>query len=221
MTKDLDNRIASLEARRRTNSLATARDAEQVVGELHEAVRQASLSVSGLNARTDLIDERASAMEKRIRQLWVFVGVGVAATLVVTVFIVAFAFWSAARVKAAAENEASLLRETYAVEIAASRRDGEKALAELQNNLVRQSEEAAEQLTEIGADLAAMSQDRDAVRQELEHFIILRDRVGIELVDFRGYTLVVVPEGTRIRRWQADDLSEVAHLNGRMYRLSD
>jgi DNA repair exonuclease SbcCD ATPase subunit len=221
MTKDLDNRIASLEAKRRTNSLATARDAEQVVGELQEAVRQASLSVDGLNVRTALIDERASALEKRVRSLWVLVFSGVAATLVATTFTAAFIYWSAARVKAAAENEASFLREAYLVEIAASRRDGETALAELQNNLVRQREKAAEQLAEIGADLAAMSQDRDTVRQELENFIALRDRVGIELLDFRGYTLVVVPEGARIRRWQADDLSEVAHLNGRMYRLSD
>jgi DNA repair exonuclease SbcCD ATPase subunit len=179
------------------------------------------LSVGGLNARTDLIDERASALEQRIRKLWVLVVAGGAATLVATVFIVAFVFWSAARVKAAAENEASFLREAYSVEIEASRREGETALAELQSNLERQSENAVEQLAEIGADLAAMSQDRDAVRQELENFIALRERVGIELLDFRGNTLVVVPEGARIRRWQADDLSEVAHLNGRMYRLSD
>lgn len=74
---------------------------------------------------------------------------------------------------------------------------------------------------QIADDLAAMSQERDAVRQELENFITLRDRVGIQLLDFRGNTLVVVPESARIRRWQADELSEVAHLNGRMYRLSD
>ncbi|MGJ8596786.1 hypothetical protein [Sulfitobacter sp.] len=221
MTKDLDSRIASLEAKRRTNSLATARDAEKVVEELHKAVRQASLSVDGLNARTALIDERASALEQRVRRLWVLVFSGVVATLVATIFIAAFIFWSAARIKAAAENEASLIREAYSVEIAASRRAGEAALAELQNNLVRQSEKAAEQLAEIEADLAAMSQDRDVVRQELENFIALRERVGIELLDFRGNTLVVVPEGARIRRWQADDLSEIAHLNGRMYRLLD
>ena len=106
-------------------------------------------------------------------------------------------------------------------EVAATRREGEIALAELESNLLRQSEQAAGQLALIGDDLAAMSQERDAVRQELENFITLRDRVGIRLVDFRGHTLVVIPEGARIRRWQADDLSEVAHLNGRMYRLSD
>jgi len=221
MTKDLDNRIADLEARRRENSVATVRDAQQVVGELNEAVRQASFSVGGLNARTDLIDDRTSALEQRIRQLWVFVGAGVAAAVVIAIVVVSFAFWSGARVKTAAENEASLLREMYAVEIASARDEGEAALAGLQSDFARQSEEAAELLTEIGADLAAMLQERDAVRQELENFITLRDRVGIQLLDFRGHTLVVIPEGARIRRWQADDLSEIAHLNGRMYRLTD
>lgn len=221
MTNDLDNRIASLEAKRRTNSLATVRDAEQVVGELHEDVRQASFSVLGLNARTDLIDERASALEKRIRQIWVLVSAGVVVSIVTAAFVVAFAFWSAARVKSAAETEVSLLRETMSAEVAASRRDGEMALAELQNDLLHQRDQAAGQLVQIEDDLAAMSQERDAVRQELENFITLRDRVGIQLVDFRGHTLVVIPEGARIRSWQADDLSEIAHLNGRMYRLTD
>lgn len=221
MTNDLDHRIASLEAKRRTNSLATVRDAEQVVGELHEAVRQASFSVGGLNARTDLIDERASSLEQHIRQIWVLVGAAVVVSVVTAAFVVAFAFWSAAGVKAAAELEAALLRETISAEVAVSRRDGEMALAELESNLLRQSDQAAGQLAQIADDLSAMSQERDVVRQELENFIALRDRVGIELLDFRGNTLVVVPEGARIRRWQADDLSEVAHLNGRMYRLSD
>ncbi|MEP2472017.1 MULTISPECIES: hypothetical protein [Rhodobacterales] len=221
MTNDLDNRIASLEAKRRTNGLATARDAEQVVEELHEAVRQASFSVGGLNARTDLIDERASALEQRIRQIWVLVGAGVVVSVVTAVLIVAFAFWSAARLKAAAENEASFLLEATTAEVAASRRDGEMALAELQNDLLHQRDQAAGQLVQIEDDLAAMAQARDAVRQELENFITLRDSVGIQLLDFRGHTLVVIPEGLRIRRWEADDLSEIAHLNGRMYRLSD
>ncbi|MEO9517491.1 MAG: hypothetical protein ABJH45_04085 [Paracoccaceae bacterium] len=221
MTKDLDDRIADLEAKRRENNLATARDAERVVEELHEAVRQASISVGNLNARTDLIDERASTLERRIRQLWVYVGAGAIAAAVVAVMVIAFAFWTGARVKAAAENEATLLRDRYAAEIVAAREQGEAALADLQSDLARQSEVAAEQLTEIGADLATMSEERDVVQQELEHFITLRDRVGIELVDFRGRTVVVVPEGARLRRWRAAGLSEVAHLNGRMYRLSD
>ena len=89
MTNDLDIRIATLEAKRRTDSLATVRDAEQVVGELNEAVRQASITVGGLNARTDLIDERASSLERRIRQIWVLVGAGVVVSVVAAAFVVA------------------------------------------------------------------------------------------------------------------------------------
>lgn len=221
MTKGLDDRIAELEARRRENSLATARDAERVVEELNEAVRQASVSVGGLNARTDLIDERASVLERRIRQLWLYVGAGVTAAVILAMAVIVFALWTGARVKAAAENEATQLRERYAEEIAIARQEGETALADLRFDLARQSEAAAAQLTEIGADLASLSEERDVVRQELESFITLRDRVGIELIDFRGRTVVVVPEGARLRRWRAAGLSEVAHLNGRMYRLSD
>ncbi|WP_405402019.1 hypothetical protein [Paracoccus sp. Ld10] len=109
----------------------------------------------------------------------------------------------------------------HSTKIAAARQEGEAELSELQADLGRRREEAAEHLMEIGAELAAMSEDRDAARQELERFIALRERVGIELVDFRGRTVVVVPEGSRLRRWRAAGLSEVAHLNGRMYRLSD
>lgn len=104
MTKGLDDRIAELEARRRENSLATARDAERVVEELNEAVRQASVSVGGLNARTDLIDERASVLERRIRQLWLYVGAGVTAAVILAMAVIVFALWTGARVKAAAEN---------------------------------------------------------------------------------------------------------------------
>lgn len=217
MTKDLDDRIADLEARRRENSLATARDAERVV----EVVREASVLVDALNARTSLIDERASILERRIRQLWLYVGAGVAAAVILAIAVIVLAFWTGARVKAAAENEASLLRERYAAEIAIAHEEGEAALAELRSELARQSEVAAAQLTEIGADLALMSEERDVVRQELETFITLRDRVGIELIDFRGRTVVVVPEGRLLTSWRAAGLSEVAHLNGRMYRLSD
>lgn len=221
MTKNLDDRIADLEAKRRANSKETARDAERVVQELNEAVRRASMSVEELKARTDLIDDRASALERRLRQIWIFSGAGIAAASIAAVVIILFALWSGSELKAAAENEAALLRDAYATEIAAVRRDGEAALSELQADLTHRSEDAAEHLTEIGAELATMSEDRDAVRLELEQFVELRDRVGIKLVDFRGRTVVVVPEGARLRRWRAAAQSELAHLNGRMYRFSD
>ncbi len=164
---------------------------------------------------------RISATFPRIRQLWLYVGGGAIAAAIFAIAVVAFAFWSGAKVKAAAENDASLLRERYAEEIVVVGEEGEAALADLQADLARRSEVAAEQLTEIGADLASLSDERDVVRQELEHFVTLRDRVGIELVDFRGRTVIVVPEGARLRRWRAAGLSEVAHLNGHMYRLLD
>ncbi|MHA3915203.1 hypothetical protein [Halovulum sp. GXIMD14793] len=221
MTKNLDDRIADLEARRRSNGTAEIDDAGQAVEELKGAVCQASLSVGGLNARTDLIEERAYALEKRLRQIWILTRVGIAAALILALIIVSFAMWSGAKVKAAAENEADLLRATYAAEIEAVREEGETELARIHADLAQKVDATEAKLLEVGAELQNMIEEREAVRQELEHFVTLRERVGIKLVEFRGRTVIVVPEGARLRRWRAAGLSEIAHLNGRMYRLSD
>ena len=66
-----------------------------------------------------------------------------------------------------------------------------------------------------------MIAEREAVRQELEQFVIMRDRVGIKLIEFRGRTVIVVPEGFRLRRWRPAVDTEIAYLSGRLYRLSD
>ncbi|MEM5478079.1 hypothetical protein [Pacificibacter sp. AS14] len=221
MIKSLDDRIADLNAKRRSNSVTSARDAEFAVGKLDKAVRMASLSVDELGARTDLIDRRASALEQRIRKLWMLVGAGVVATVFASIVVVALAYWSATRIKATAENKAARLRAAYAEEIAAVREEGEVKLAGLQASFAQQTDEVTAQMIDVRADLVAILQERETVRQELEHFIALRKRVGIQLVEFQDSTVVVVPEGARLRRWRAADLSEVAHLNGRMYRLSD
>ncbi len=221
MTKKLDDRIADLEARRRSTSKAAVNDAEQTVEELKGAVRQASLSVGGLNARTDLIEERTRALENRLRRIWRFTCAGIAAALFLSLIIVSFAMWSGAKVKAAAENEADLLRATYAAEIEAVQEEGETELARIHADLAQKVAATEVKILEVGAELQNIIEEREAVRQELEHFVTLRERVGIKLVEFRGRTVIVVPEGARLRRWRAAGLSEIAHLNGRMYRLSD
>jgi hypothetical protein len=224
MTKDLDDRIADFEAKRREKGRVATLDAGHVartVADLEEAVRQASFSVGGLNARTDEIQERAAKLETRVCRLgFVAVG-GVIAACVGALIILATAFWLGAQIKSAAKNEAARLRAAYAIEIATVRQEGEATLDQLYIDLAHRSEAAGQQLTEIGTELAALSEERDAVLLELERFIQLRERVGIQLVEFRGRTVVVVPEGARLRRWRATEELEVAHLNGRMYRLSD
>ncbi|MCG7494107.1 hypothetical protein [Thalassobius sp. Cn5-15] len=221
MTKNLDDRIADLEGRRRSTGKAAVNDAGQTVEDLKGAVRQASLSVGGLNARTDLIEERTYALEKRLRRIWLFNCVGVAAALFISLIIASFAIWFGAKEKAAAENEADLLRATYAAEIEAVREEGEAELTRVHADLAQKVGATEAKILDVGAELQNMLEEREAVRQELEHFVTLRERVGIKLVEFRGRTVVVVPEGARLRRWRAAGLSEIAHLNGRMYRLSD
>ena len=139
MTRNLDDRIADLEARRRSKGTAAIDEVGQAVEELKGAVRQASLRVGGLNARTDLIEELAHALEKRLRRIWVFTSVGIAVALVVAFVIVSFAMWSGARLKAAAENEADLLRETYASEIAVIREEGEAELFRIQADMAQKN----------------------------------------------------------------------------------
>jgi hypothetical protein len=220
MTNDLDGRIADLAARRREKSVELARDLVrmgEVVAKLDEAVRQASVSLDGLNVRTDLIAQSAAKLERRVRRLVLAVVAGIVTTFGLAALIIAVALWSGARIKAAAENESERLQDVSAFAIATARQEGEVELADL----THQSVDAAQQLTEIAADLATLSQERDTVRSELEYFVQLQERVGIQLLDFRGRTVVVVPEEARLRRWRAPELSEFTYLNGRMYRLSD
>ena len=224
MTKNLDDRIAGFKAKRREKGKVAAHELERVaqsVAELEDAVRQASFSVGGLTARTDLIGEDAAKLETRVRRLRFVAVSGVAFACVGALLILATALWLGAQIKSAAKSEATRLREVYATEIAAVRKEGDATLDQLRFNLAHQSEQAAQQLTEIGIELTVLSEERDAVKLELEHFVQLRERVGIQLVEFRGRTVVVVPEGARLRRWRATEELEVAHLNGRMYRLSD
>lgn len=221
MTKNLDDRIADLEARRRSNGTAAIDDAAQAVEELKGAVRQASLSVGGLNARTDLIEERAHALECRLRRIWIYACAGIAAALILALIIVSFAMWSGTKVKAVAENEANLLRTKYAAEISAVRAEAEVELSRIHADLIQKSDETEVQMREIGAELQKMVEEREEVRRELEHFVTLRDRVGFQLVEFRGRTIVVVPEGSRLRRWNAPKDSDLARTNSRMYRISD
>jgi hypothetical protein len=220
MTNDLDGRIADLAARRREKGVEIARDTvrmEEVVAKLAEAVHQASASLDGLNVRTDLIDQSAAKLERRVRRFGLAVVAGIVTTFGLAALILAVALWSGAKIEAAAENESKRLQDVSAFAIAMARQEGEAELADL----THQSEDAAQQFTEIAADLARVSQERDTVRSELEYFVQLQERVGIQLLNFRGRTVVVVPEEARLRRWRAPELSEFTQLNGRMYRLSD
>lgn len=69
--------------------------------------------------------------------------------------------------------------------------------------------------------LAAMTESRNSVQAELEQFVKLRDRVGFQLVDYQGQTVVVAAEGERLHRWRTPELSGLVSLNGRLYRFSD
>lgn len=72
----------------------------------------------------------------------------------------------------------------------------------------------------MGADLAKLASERDAIRADLEHFVELRQQIGFQLVPYRNRVVIVVPEGEGIMRWNAPGLSDLARYNGRMFRVS-
>lgn len=55
----------------------------------------------------------------------------------------------------------------------------------------------------------------------LEDLVDFRNRIGLELIEYRGRVIFVVPDGTEILAWRAPGLSEIASYNGRMYRLRE
>lgn len=69
--------------------------------------------------------------------------------------------------------------------------------------------------------LVEITDRQQAFRPALEELVDLRSRIGLELVEYRGRVIFVVPDGGQLVSWRAPGLSEMASYNGRMYRLSD
>jgi DNA repair exonuclease SbcCD ATPase subunit len=221
MIKNLDDRIADLNAKRRSSDRDSAYDDKHAVNRIYADAQNTSLLIENLVARTDIIDDRALNLEQRLQKLWVVAAVGFSVAVIIAMSVIFFGLWAGTRIKLEAENEATHLRETYASEVATAREEGEAELARLRADLSEQADKTAAEIIGLEANLDTIIEKRETVRQELEHFITLRERIAIQLVEFQGQTLIVLPEGARLRRWKATDSPEMAHLNGRMYRLSN
>ena len=221
---DLDSRLASLLKKRLKARNAGEHDVERlarVAADLDKSVREMLISINALETRAGVLSGAIGYQEKGLRQirLQVFTIMGV--TGICTTLILAAAFLLGAQIKQNAQNEASAIRETNAVEVAQVRQRGEWALADLQIQISEKRAEIEHEIGGVGADLAVLTEGRDTVRAELEQFVALRNRVGFQMLDYRERTIIIVPEGERLRRWRAPELSELTTFNGRMYRLSD
>lgn len=224
MMDDLDSRLASLQQKRLKVGEVVEPESErlaQIIADLDKSVQETSLSVDDLETRAGVLSGTIGFQEKGLRRIRLQVFTIMAVTGICAALILAAAFWLGAQIMQNAQNEASTIRDANAVEIAQVRQMGEWALADLQSQISEQRAEIEREVGSVGADLVVLTEDRDTVRAELAQFVALRDRVGFQMLDYRERTIIVVPEGERLRRWRAPELSELTTFNGRMYRLSD
>lgn len=221
---DLDNRLASLQQKRLKAGEASEHEAERlvrVVANHDKSVRETSLSLDGLETRVGVLSGAIGFQEKGLRRIRLQIFTIMVVTGTCAALILAVAFWLGAQIKQNAQNEASAIRDTNAGEVAQIQQMGEWALADLKIQISEQRAEIEREIGSVGTELTVLTEDRDTVRAELEQFVALRDRVGFQLVEYRGRTVVVVPDGERLRRWRAPELSNLASFNGRLYRLTD
>ncbi|WP_430449267.1 hypothetical protein [Rhodophyticola sp.] len=109
----------------------------------------------------------------------------------------------------------------YAEQIEAARVEGDAQLAALRSEMDSRRADIERQIVEAGSELSDIADERDAARVALEELVELRDRIGLELVEYRGRVVFVVPDGRELVAWRAPGLSNLAALNGRMYRMHD
>ncbi|WP_135313303.1 hypothetical protein [Paracoccus liaowanqingii] len=155
------------------------------------------------------------ALRRQARWAWTAVGGACLAAVV----IVLLAGWAATSLIDAARLEADAIRTANVDELTDAREEGQRAIAELHQQLAAQQAEVERSSEDVGAEFAALSTERDAVQAELERFSHFRDRLGITLVEGQNRVFIVVPEGQEIRAWRAAGLSNLARYNGRMYRV--
>lgn len=244
MTNEIENRIAQLRQRNREAQESHDNEASNdpfmmdlavgirsmldddfisQVGARPVAAPQASevpRAAEDVALRQQLLGEQIQANETLLRQQarWAWLALGGAC--LVAVVILVLAIWGATSVMAHAATEADMIRASNVAELAEARESGQRAIAALHEELASQRHAAEQQIVEAGAELAGLTAERDTVRGELEHFIELRQRLGIRLVETRGQSVIVVREGQTIRPWRVAALHEMAHYNGQMYRVA-
>ncbi|MEJ6389834.1 hypothetical protein [Gymnodinialimonas ulvae] len=223
MSDDLDDRIAYLRQQRQLEGTAQtqkAADLIKAIDELQELVRTTSFKATTVQGQMQVVEAEMSALESRvIGTRRVLIG-GIAAAGLLGALVLVAALWSSSNLKTAARAEADALRILYADQIEAARLEGNAELAALQSEISTRRSDIERQIIEVGAELSEIADERDATRVALEELLDLRDRVGVEFVEYRGRVIFVVPDGSELVAWRAPGLSEIASYNGRMYRLN-
>lgn len=217
MKNDLDSRIADLQNRKRVSDAA----AEKEVRGLEQAIKDAQQLLQSLQEMAIGIQSETTRLDRRLTALRAKVSIGLAMVFAACVIIIALAFWSGAKIRDVAANEATLVRQQNAAEMEKIRQEGQDGIAALRAQMADERNRVEAEVAEAGAELANLSDELAAGRAELQQFIALKERAGFDLFDYRGRTLIVVAEGQEIRSWRAPGLSNFARYNGQIYRIFD
>jgi SMC interacting uncharacterized protein involved in chromosome segregation len=218
----LDERIASLRAAQRAETERQTRRRDELADQLSalEGRAQAFDSLlEHLEHAGQQVERNVGDAAVKARRTYRMALIGLVILAAVGASMIFIAFGVAAHIRQEARSTATEIRLQNAEQIAAARRDGEEALEALQHELAERRNDIERQTVEIGTDLAELVRERDAVQSELERFTALQDRVGFDLIDYRGRTVIVVPAGHEVRGWRAPGLSNVARYNGQMFRV--
>jgi DNA repair exonuclease SbcCD ATPase subunit len=218
----LDERIASLRAGQRAEAESQTRRRDELADQLSALENRA-------RALDDLLEHLEHAGQQvernfgdatvKARRAYRMALIGLVVLAAVGATMIFIAFGVAAHIRQEARSVATEIRLQNAEQIATAQRDGEEALEDLQHELAERRNDIERQIAEIGTDLADIVRKRDAVQSELERFTALQDRIGFDLIDYRGRTVIVVPAGHEVRGWRAPGLSNVARYNGQMFRV--
>lgn len=198
---------------------AEAKQINQLISGVGAQTRDATNAALRLRQDSEAMRQALQANDAVLRRQarWAWTAVGGACLAAVVILVLAG--WAASRLIEVARLEADAIRAANIDELADAREEGQRAIADLHQQLAAQRAEVERGIEGVGAEFAALSTERDAVQAELERFIDLRDRLGITLVEGQTRPVIVVPEGQEIRAWGAPGLSNLARYNGRMYRV--
>ncbi|MEM9578835.1 MAG: hypothetical protein AAF999_17705, partial [Pseudomonadota bacterium] len=190
---------------------------EKLIGYLH--AETPSQKYKGRNRRSKTQGEGRVKTPLTVKYTRRMLIGGIAAAGLLGTLILLAAIWSSSSLKTAARAEADALRILYADQIEAARLEGDAELAALQSEISTRRSDIERQIIEGGAELSNIADERDATRVALEELVDFRNRIGLELIEYRGRVIFVVPDGSELLAWRAPGLSEIASYNGRMYRI--
>jgi DNA repair exonuclease SbcCD ATPase subunit len=218
----LDERIASLRAAQRAETERQTQRRDELADQLsalEDKARALDSLLSHLEHAGQQVNRNVEDAAVKARRSYRMALIGLVVLVAVGATTIFIAFGVAAHIRQEARSAATEIRLQNAGQIAAARREGEEALEALQHELAERRNDIERQIAEIGTDLAELVGERDAVQSELERFTALQDRIGFDLIDYRGRTVIVVPVGHEVRGWRAPGLSDVARYNGQMFRV--